>query len=457
MQRKERFDLIANRKMWFLISAVVIMAGIVSMVIRGMNYGVDFTGGRIVQFRAEKKVSTEEVEKILADLNVKHNPVQLIGNTGKEFVVRMTDYTETKQREDLEKKIDEFLIRVNVEFNSINKDGMVLRGLSEKVSRDKLNETLKKAGYPEDAVLLAGTKEVEPSGAEKETTYDVRLKLSGATSDADVKKLATAIYADFGGYTPFISQDKVDPAFGSELKKRALYALVIATIGILLYVTIRFEFWYAVAAIIALIHDCLITLGATSILQIEVNSAFVAVILTVFGYSINDTIVIFDRIRENLRKDKKTPLGKLINMSLWETMTRSINTVLTVVLTIVAILLLGGHSLYDFMRAMLIGVVCGCYSSIFVAAPLAFVFKSAQGDKRAEEAPGRRPAPKPAAKAAGPAKEKKAVDSDKAAKRKYGGAEDASGESTAAAAKPASSGGASTGGGKKKPGKQRRR
>ena len=139
----------------------------------------------------------------------------------------------------------------------------------------------------------------------------------------------------------------------------------------LIYITYRFEFKQGVAAIIAILHDALVVLGIFSILQLEVDSAFVAAILTIIGYSINDTIIIFDRIRENLKTRRKgETLEDLVNTSLWQTLARSINTVLTVMFVLLALYFLGGTTIKNFVLAMLIGVVSGAYSSIFNASPV---------------------------------------------------------------------------------------
>jgi len=385
VQNKNRFNLITARNIWFGLSIAVIVICVVSLFAKKLNYGVDFTGGRILQFEAGRKIKTGDVEKIVKRFRIKHNPVQLIGGSGKEFVLRTVDFSEEKQAVAFNEKIRELLIAFNVELHPIDPDRFVLLNQQDKLTRPRLNAALKKAGFPDTAVQIAGTKEIPAITENGNPTYEITLKFIGVDKK-DYKKLATALYMKLDGYRPYLNEDKVDPIFGMELKKRALIALLLATAGILLYVTIRFEFWYAVAAILALVHDTIVTLGASSLLSIEINGAFVAVVLTVFGYSINDTIVIFDRIRENLRKDKKSPLDQVMNTSLWETMARSINTVLTVELTILAILVFGGDSLKDFMKAMLIGIGCGCFSSIFMAAPLAYVFKSAEAKRKGESA-----------------------------------------------------------------------
>ncbi len=176
--------------------------------------------------------------------------------------------------------------------------------------------------------------------------------------------------------------DKVGPIIGKELATKAVLALAIASVLMIIYITFRFEFKFGIAAIIALLHDVLVVVGVFAVFWLEVDSAFVAAVLTIIGYSINDTIVIFDRIRENLKRRKKgQDLETLVNNSIMQTMARSINTVLTVVFVLVALLIFGGSTIRLFTLAMLIGVVSGAYSSIFNASPLWIVFKSMEKGK----------------------------------------------------------------------------
>lgn len=170
--------------------------------------------------------------------------------------------------------------------------------------------------------------------------------------------------------------NKVGPVMGSELTRNAIWALLVAFILKLIYIAFRFEFKFGISAIIALFHDILLVLGIFSIFWWEVDSSFVAAILTIIGYSINDTIVIFDRIRENLKKRKKgEDIETLVNNSIMQTMTRSINTVLTVAFILIALIIFGGSNIKYFNLAILIGVISGAYSSIFNASPLWVVFK----------------------------------------------------------------------------------
>lgn len=167
-----------------------------------------------------------------------------------------------------------------------------------------------------------------------------------------------------------LSVDHVTPVIGDELKRKAGLGILLAVIGMLVYITIRFEWRFGIAAVIALIHDVLLTVGFFSLLQIPVDTAFVAAILTVFGYSINDTIIIFDRIRENLTIRRKETLGELVDRSLNQVLVRSINTALTTVLAIGAIYVFGGRTTKDLALALIVGIGFGAYSSIFLASPL---------------------------------------------------------------------------------------
>lgn len=168
-----------------------------------------------------------------------------------------------------------------------------------------------------------------------------------------------------------VKQDLVGPAMGKELTNNALLALAIACGLMIVYISIRFQFVYAISAIIALFHDVLVVCGLFSLFQWEINATFVAAVLTIFGYSINDTVVIFDRVRENEAKMKRTESYEdMVDKSVWQTMRRSINTVMTVLIALLAVFIFGGESTRIFSLAMLIGVFSGAYSSIFNASQI---------------------------------------------------------------------------------------
>jgi len=217
----------------------------------------------------------------------------------------------------------------------------------------------------------------------------------GISSEANkqIREMKQELGDAYGGYSNdegsqnpvTLEQDQVGPTVGGELINKAIWALVIGCILIMLYILMRFGRWQmSFAAIGALIHDVLITLGFTAILGLEVSDSFIAVILTIIGYSINDTIIIFDRVRENLKKyGDQYPLPQVCNLSLNQTLIRSVNTVVTVIIMIVALMVIGGSNIRDFLTAMLIGMISGGYSSIFVATPL--MLWLTKGKLKAEE------------------------------------------------------------------------
>lgn len=172
-----------------------------------------------------------------------------------------------------------------------------------------------------------------------------------------------------------LALENVGAVVGGELQRQALLALLIASVAMVIYITVRFEFRFALTAIAALLHDALIVLAFFSIFRLEVNAPFIAAILTILGYSINDTIVIFDRIRENLKNRRKEQLADVVDSSIRLSLRRSINTSLTTLLVLVTIFAFGGVTLRPFMTALLVGVFFGTYSSIFIASPLWLAWK----------------------------------------------------------------------------------
>jgi preprotein translocase subunit SecF len=176
--------------------------------------------------------------------------------------------------------------------------------------------------------------------------------------------------------------EMVGPKVGRDLREKALLSILYAIIGIVIYISWRFEFQYAIAAIIALIHDVLVTMGAFSIADKEFTLVIVAAFLTIIGYSLNDTIVIFDRIRENLRRRGKTPLIELVNTSINQTLSRTLLTSGTTLLVVLALFFFGGAIIHDFSFALLVGVLIGTYSSIFIASVFLIYWEAKFKDKK---------------------------------------------------------------------------
>lgn len=290
---KIRFDILKRSKLWFAISLLVIIPGIFCMFTKGFNFGIDFTGGTIIEMEFQQEVTLPQVRDVLREYNLDNATIQLSGDVS------------------------------NVEAS---KDVMI-------------------------------------------RTMDLE--------ENDRKAVMASLKDEIGDYT-VLREEKVGATIGGELITDALMATVISWILIILYVSYRFEWRFGVAAILTLIHDVLIVLSVFSFLQKQVDSSFVAAILTIIGYSINDTIVIFDRIRENQRLHFKRggDLNELANRSIYQTLTRSLYTVFTVLFTTFALYFFGGDTTKDFSFALLVGFFSGSYSSIFVASPLWVVLKN---------------------------------------------------------------------------------
>lgn len=180
-----------------------------------------------------------------------------------------------------------------------------------------------------------------------------------------------------------LGRETVGPVVGEELRNNAILALLIGYLLILVYITIRYEFRFGIAAIIALAHDILVVLGCMALFRVELNSAFVAALLTVLGYSNHDTVVIMDRIRENMRVRRRATFAETVNASLLETLARSVNLVLVVLFTVVSLLVFGGEAIRGFSLALLFGITTGCYSSIFTASPIVVLLEGRASRARA--------------------------------------------------------------------------
>lgn len=176
--------------------------------------------------------------------------------------------------------------------------------------------------------------------------------------------------------------DNVDATVGDELRAQALKATLIAAVLMLIYITIRFEMRTGLAAVICLLHDVLIMLSVYAIFRIPVNSNFIAAILTIVGYSINNTIVVFDRVRENYAKNKRAPFADTVNMSIKQTLTRSVNTTVTTLLPVIMLFIFGVSSIRQFTIPLMVGLVAGTYSSVLLAGPLWVILKNAQANRK---------------------------------------------------------------------------
>ena len=282
-----KFDIAGHRKIWFLISLLLIIPGIVCIGVRGFNFGIDFTGGTIMDLRFEHPVTLAEIRTSLAKYDLDGSTIQLSG----------------------------------AESGVESSENVMIR------------------------------------------TVDLE--------EHQRKEVMASLVQDVGAYT-VLREEKVGATIGGELITNAVLALVVSWGLIILYVAYRFEWRFGVSAVLALVHDIIIVLAVFSLTQRQIDSSFIAALLTIVGYSINDTIVIFDRIRENLKLHFRRggDVNELVNRSIYQTLTRSLYTVFTVLFTTFALYWFGGETTKDFAFALLVGFASGCYSSIFIASQL---------------------------------------------------------------------------------------
>lgn len=239
---------------------------------------------------------------------------------------------------------------------------------------DKIRSALKPMGFEGSIIQKFGPQEVI-----------VRTVESGADPKELTSRIEEVFTAAFGKDAYEVRRiEMVGPKVGRDLTRKALLAIFFSWIGILIYVGVRFEFRYALGGIIALIHDVLITITFLSLFDKEFDLNIVAALLTIIGFSINDTIVIFDRIRENSRKNTRMPMLDVINVSVNQTLSRTILTSLTVLMVLTILFIFGGAVIHDFTFALLVGAVAGIYSTVFIASPIVLVFEKIKptGPKR---------------------------------------------------------------------------
>tara|TARA_B100001123_G_C15233017_1_gene995944 strand:- start:87 stop:995 length:909 start_codon:yes stop_codon:yes gene_type:complete len=204
----------------------------------------------------------------------------------------------------------------------------------------------------------------------KDNDYLVKIELTDSNNENFIQSINDKLSSDLGSEINFRRVENVGPKVSSELLKAGLLAISLSMAAMLFYIWVRFEWQFSLGAVIAIIHDVIITIGIFSLLSYEVNLSIVAAVLTIVGYSMNDTVVIFDRIRENLKKYSKISMAEISNTSINETLSRTLITSITTLLALLSIFIFGGEILKGFSFAMIVGVIIGTYSSIFVATPI---------------------------------------------------------------------------------------
>lgn len=259
-----------------------------------------------------------------------------------------------------------FKLNLGVDFSSGTRVD-IQSPTNQAMPLNKVVRSLQKMGYQTEEPVLSGTH-----------NDVVTVRLRQELNQNQVASLKSELQKQFGA-SPTIST--VSPQVGRDLAKNGIFALILASIFIIIYVWIRFEFLQGLTAVLALIHDAFFIVTVFSLLHIEVNILFISAVLTIVGYSINDSIVTFDRVRENIKLSRKRlttlqEFGEIVNLSIRETLTRSVNTVLTVLFPVICLLIFGSPSIKTFTIALFVGLICGVYSSICIACPLWAVMKT---------------------------------------------------------------------------------
>ena len=343
------FSIVKNRKIFLSIAAVLVLVSIASLIFRGFNLDTDFAGGMAVTYEIAEAFTVSDVQEIVDKALGDSQSPSSVQQSGDEVVIKFgfDNSLETdEERSDF----------------SMNKVAAITKALEEKYGAPVVEEDNNDAAAQENN---AENTDADSTAAENQDAAAADSTEAAAADNAAEDQAATVTAG-----VVLKNQDIVSPSSGRELARSAIMMSLLACLAILLYVSFRFEFTSGVVAVLALAHDVLILLGIYSLLQWSVDTNFIAAVLTVLGYSINNTIVIMDRIRENTRHARKETYGDIANSSVMQTMTRSINTTVTTLLTIGMVYILGVPSIQAFSLPIVIGIVIGFYSSVFVSGPL---------------------------------------------------------------------------------------
>jgi len=371
--KKPNFQFMKFKFIALGISAVIIAIGLINISTgKGLNTGVDFAGGTLVQIRFKSVFPIEELRQSLGEAGVGASKIQEVEKGEREYIIR-TMLPEDAQDQELESHILMGNMVVDAlktqEDQSATESG--LKDLNV-IERDNLR-TLIAASFPEKADTSADAILNLRQSAELKGIIESFDQLEQAGIDAEV--LDTLKDKTFLGNMTIKRRETVGPQVGKELREKATLATVWALIGMLIYIGIRFKFAYGVAAIFTLAHDILVTIGIFSLTNREINLPVIAAIMTIVGYSLNDTIVIFDRVRDNLKTLRKLDFEGLLDASINQTLSRTVITSGTTFLTVITLFIFGGEVINDFAFTMIIGVVTGTYSSIYMSCSLLTFWK----------------------------------------------------------------------------------
>lgn len=359
-------DFLGKRTIFYTVSITFIILGLLTIVIKGLEYGIDFKGGSEVVVSFDKPVKLSDVRKSASEIGIGNVEVKTYGATTENVLIRtpLQDISQDQFEKiviHLKKTIEQVLPETLFEIKERTANAVVFSFSSPDTAR-----------LITDHLLTNGFQAGLYSQEETNRDVIVRVGISDLIREGLLEK--------FTGYKfEIIKEDKVGPKIGKELRRDAVIAILLSLVVIMVYLGFRFKFVFGVGAVLALLHDVLITLGFISLfnglvpgLNLEITQSIIAAFLTLVGFSVNDTVVVFDRIRENLKVHKTMELKNVFNMSLNRTLSRTILTSGTSLLVILALLLFGGEVNRGFAFTFMIGVITGTYSSIYIASAVVF-------------------------------------------------------------------------------------
>jgi preprotein translocase subunit SecF len=390
--KNPNFDFLGKKWPFIIASLVLIAAGMVSLIVKGgPRYGIDFKGGVLIYLRFAQQPPMDELRAALSQRIQGEISVQDV--VGSDEVMVSTELASEAELDQARRLVIETL---QARFGS--GDGRPdFNNAGQQLIADRLREPLqrKNVALSEEQLqsLAAALREFRdtPPRSGLLRSFDELAAVPGATPEVIATLQEQFTLAPFA----IRSVEIVGPKIGRELRQQAVMATLLALAGMLVYIAFRFEWIYGVAAVLAVFHDVVITVGLFSLTDKEISLTVVAALLTLVGYSMNDTIVVFDRIRENLKVMRRMPYAELVNLSINQTLNRTVMTSGLTFLTVLALLVFGGQVLHGFSFALTMGILVGTYSSIFIASPILIFWQNVLERRKkahAAAAPARRTA-----------------------------------------------------------------
>lgn len=379
-------DFLKYRRFWIAISFAVIAIGVAAVFYHGkLNVGIDFAGGTQFVLRFQEKPEPQQLRDLMAAAGIREASIQRFGLAEDNEVMIRTPTVEGTE----EGSGAQVLKALNERFNAAASGGFDLNQQgSEALTNFLIGLDPDGVGSARAAAHYGGV-----AAAIAEVRKEVGLisswdRLAGVSGVSAQTLAALKSNAHLGRFA-VLSLENVGPQVGGELRQRGIYAVVLSLLGMLVYIWVRFELRFGIGAVMASLHDVLVTLGLFALAGFEFNLTTIAAFLTLVGYSVNDTVVVFDRVRENMRKHRGDALLDIMNLSINQTLSRTILTGGTTILASGTLLAFGGDVIRGFAFVMTVGVIVGTYSSVYIASPFALLWEKLFGKSKSEAGSGR--------------------------------------------------------------------